>query len=364
MKPVQRLSLIALGVALLCSASLRAQTPPPASTNAAAAERVLVIVETSAAMQKRAENVQKALGSVISSGLNSHLTAGGTIGLWTFNEKLSSGQLPLQLWTPATRQRVALTLVQFLQQQKNEKTSRPATAWEAMTNVVAQSQHITVLLFTSGKDPVVGTPFDAAITETFIQNADQQRKQNMPFLTILRAAKGQFVSYAVNMPPWPLEVPEYPDGFKPVAPVTPPPVVEAKPEPPVVKRPDPAILSPTNTIYLTENAPPVEPAITPPPQPEPTNQVVAKPAPAAHTNVPVVAVENKLLPVEAPSGAKRPEPVAVSGPTPNRFPIVTILVAGIALLLGVMVVFIALLRWSRRSTGASLITRSMNKSDQ
>jgi hypothetical protein len=357
MKPVQLLSLIALCVALWCPAGSRAQTPPPAGTNAFVAERVLVIVETSTAMVKRAENVQKALGSVISSGLNSNLTAGSTIGLWTFNEKLSTGQLPLQLWTPVTRQHVALALVQFLQQQKNEKVSRPATAWEAMTNVVAQSQHITVLLFTSGKDPVVGTPFDAAITESFIQNADRQRKQNMPFLTILRAAKGQFVSYSVNMPPWPLEVPEYPEGLKPVsAPPPPPPVVEIKPAPPVVKRPDPAILSPTNAIYLTETAPPVEAPIAPLPQPEPAHAVVAKPVlppvPPANVSAAVTPAETKSV------------PVAVSEPAPNKFPIVTILIAGIALLLGVMVVFIALLRWSRRSTGASLITRSMNKSDR
>jgi hypothetical protein len=44
-------------------------------------------------------------------------------------------------------------------------------------------------------------------------------------------------------------------------------------------------------------------------------------------------------------------------------PVVTILVAGIALLIGIMVVFIALLRWTRRSAGESLITRTMNKRD-
>ena len=45
-------------------------------------------------------------------------------------------------------------------------------------------------------------------------------------------------------------------------------------------------------------------------------------------------------------------------------PIVTILVAGIALLIGVMVVFLALLRWTKQSSGESLITRTMNKRDE
>ena len=55
------------------------------------------------------------------------------------------------------------------------------------------------------------------------------------------------------------------------------------------------------------------------------------------------------------------EPVAALKP---KLPIVTILVAGICVLLGVMVVFIALLRWSRRSAGESLITRSMHRDDR
>lgn len=350
----------ALFVALLLPILSFAQTPPPAKADPVATERFLVIVETSAAMQKRAENVQKALGSVISSGLSGNIGYGSTIGVWTFNEQLFTGQLPLQLWTPANRQRVALTMVQFLQQQKNEKAARLSVAWAAATNIIAQSERITVLLITSGNDPVTGTPFDAAITESFIKNADAQRKANMPYLTILRAVKGKFVAFAVNMPPWPLEVPEYPDGFKPAPPPAPV-VVETNPPAPVVKRLDPSILAATNTIYLTETSPPVEVPVVAP-KPEPTNVVVAKveaPTPP-RPNVQAVAapVETKAQPATKPAA-----PIAAA-PDPAKFPIVTILVAGIALLLGVMVVFIALLRWSRRSVGASLITRSMKQDDR
>lgn len=354
MKPVFPTVCGALFVALFLPVRSFAQTPPaPAPANT---ERFLVIVETSAAMQKRAENVQKALGGVISSGLNGNIGHGSTIGMWTFNDKLSTGQLPLQLWTSANRQKVALTMVQFLQQQKNEKPPRLPVAWEAATNIVAQSERITVLLITSGSDPVTGTPFDPAITEAFIKNGEQQRKANMPYLTILRAVKGKFVAFAVNMPPWPLEVPEYPDGFKPAPP--PPVVVASNPPPPVVKRLDPAVLSPTNAIFLAETSPPVEVPVIAQPKPEPTNAVVAKPEPPApRPAVPVAAasVETKPQPVAKPA-----EPM-VAASDRSKFPIVTILIAGIALLLGVMVVFIALLRWSRRSVGESLITHSMNR---
>lgn len=371
MKSVKLSSVIALFVAILSAVDSVAQTSAsPAAGDAAPAERFLVIVETSSAMQKRAENAQKTLGSIISSGLTGNIGHGCTIGMWTFNDKLSTGQLPLQLWTQPNRQRVALTMVQFLQQQKYEKSPRLAPAWVAVSNIVANSERITVMLISSGTDPMVGTPFDAAITESFTKNSEQQRKANMPFLTILRAVKGKFVAFAVNMPPWPLEVPEYPDGYKPAPP--PAPKVEPKPTPtavPVVKRSDPAILSATNTIYLTETSPPVEVKIAvPEPKLEATNPVVAvtPSLPLQPTNeptsAPVVSKSESNQPPKVGASTERVspprKPVAAAE---KKFPVVTILVAGIALLLGVMVVFIALLRWSRRSTGESLITRSMHK---
>lgn len=366
MNPAHLSNRLALFVAIFFPLMSPAQTPSTAGTNAISVERFLVVVETSAAMQKRAENTQKALGSVISGGLQGQMSVNSTIGMWTFNEKLFTGQLPLQLWTQTSRQRVAVTMVQFLQQQKNEKAPRLAAAWEAASNIVAQSERITVLLFTSGSEPVVGTPFDAAITESYIKNADAQRKANMPFLTILRAVRGKFVAFAVNMPPWPLEVPEYPDGFKPTKPAPP---VEPPPAPPaVVVNPfdRAALLSPTNTIHLTETVPPPAPTNVTPTNPVVITPALPLPPPIpVPTNVPaptVVKVEPKpALKAEVPA-AKISEPVAAPVVVdPKKFPIVTILVAGIALLLGVMVVFVALLRWSRRATGASLITRSMNK---
>ncbi len=354
-----------LGVALLFTFVAAGQTPPPtATTNAATGERFLLIVETSAAMKKRAENVQKLVGNLISTGLRGEMGPGSTVGLWTFSDQLHSGQFPLQLWTPATRQRVALAMVQFLQQQSHEAAPRLATAWQVATNIVARSEHITVMIISSGTEPVTGTPFDAAIAESFAKNNDVQRKQGMPFLTILRAARGEFVNFAVNMPPWPLEVPAYPEGFKPVVPA---PVVEAKPAPPAVPpaRFDRRILTPTNTVYLAETSGPVAvPVIEP--TPEPTNSLLAAPvlpppSSIAPAPVPVVA---KIEPTPTPQpelpAVQIPVPIPSEADAPQKFSIVTILIVGIALLLAVLVVFITLLRWSRRSTGASLITRSMD----
>lgn len=361
--------LLALVVTWLTAADSLAQSVPPAHTNVPAPERLLVIVETSSAMQKRAENTQKMLGSVLANGLKGQLPSGSTVGLWTFNETLFTGRVPLQVWTPETRQPVALALMQALQQQKNEKTARLASAWGVATNIVAQSEHITLLLFTSGSEPITGTPFDASIAESFARNNEQQRKANMPFVTILRAAQGKFVAHAVNMPPWPLEVPEWPEEFKP-APVpqeTKPAAVVTAP-PPAVKRIDPAVLSPTNTIYLVEPTPPVETnvVIAPPPV---TNSVGAAPKPEPPpTNAPVgavsVAVETKPKSGSEPKAEPKPATHESAAPAKARLPVITLLIAGIGVLLGIMVLFIALLRRARRTAGESLITRSMNQRDR
>lgn len=366
--PYYQLFLAVFATWLTAAYSL-AQPITTASTNAPAKERFLVIVETSSAMQKRAENTQKALGSVIASGLKGHIPSGSTVGLWTFNETLFTGRVPLQVWTPETRQPVALALMQALQQQKNEKTAHLGSAWGVATNIAAQSEHLTLLLFTSGSEPIKGTPSDGSIAESFTRNAEQQRKANQPFVTILRAAKGKFVAHAVNMPPWPLEVPEWPEEFKPApVPLEAKPVAVATALPPTVKRIDPAVLSPTNTIYLVEPTPPVETnaAITPPPA---TNPIVAAPKPEPPpTNAPVVAapvtVEAKPKSDNKPKVESKPTAPESAAPAKAKLSVITLLIAGIAVLLGILVLFITLLRRARRTAGESLITRSMNQRDR
>jgi hypothetical protein len=90
-----------------------------------------------------------------------------------------------------------------------------------------------------------------------------------------------------------------------------------------------ALIAPDSIVTPTNEAATTKPA--PPPEPSAKQNTVTSPASLANQKAPL--------------------------------PVVTILVAGIALLIGIMVVFIALLRWTRRSAGESLITRTMNKRD-
>ena len=332
----------------------QAATNTATENKPASEDRILVIVETSVAMQKRAENVQKLVGETLSSGLGGDMRSGDTVGMWTFNDTLYSGQFPLQRWTKATRQRVAVTMVQFLQQQRFEKAARPAVIWETLTNIVARSERITVIILSSGNEAITGTPFDESIAQNFSKNKVAQRKANMPFVTILRAYQGTFTGFSVNMAPWPIELPEYPKEAR------------RAPEPPAVK-PAPAAIKPAPESLIVIGNDPVYA----------TNIPVAEPAPVAiGTNVPPThptPATQQTNEIAATMPETKPEPpvkqVAEKSPPPVEtkkapLPVVTILVAGIALLIGIMVVFIALLRWTRRSSGESLITRTMNKKNE
>ena len=338
----------------LGSLAAQATTNSVAATNSTPEDRILVIVETSSAMQKRTENVQKLVGEMFSSGLGGDMRSGDTVGMWTFNDELQTGQFPLQRWTKATRQRVAVTMVQFLQQQRFEKTARPAVFWEALTNIVANSERITVVIVSSGSEPVKGTPFDESIAQNYLKNDEAQRKAKMPFVTILRAYQGKFVSFSVCLPPWPMELPDYPKEARRA-----PEPAAAKPAPVVAKPTAPPIPAANHAPVYATNLPVVEPTI----ELAATNVAPSVPEPTPPRTNEIATSQ----PEPTPQPPAKQNPETPSAPAANQkppLPIVTILVAGIALLIGVMVVFLALLRWTKRSSGESLITRTMNKKDE
>ena len=74
-----------------------------ANTNSAPSrgesDRYLLIVDTSAAMERNAENTPRIVGQLMASGMIGQARAGDTFGLWTYNEVLRTGDFPLQRWT-------------------------------------------------------------------------------------------------------------------------------------------------------------------------------------------------------------------------------------------------------------------------
>src|SRR5436190_13833171 len=83
-----------------CTLSAAAQTDKSTGTPVYPANRYLLVIETSQAMQKRADGLAQTIQDLLSSALASQARRGDTLGLWTFNEELFAGQFPLQHWSP------------------------------------------------------------------------------------------------------------------------------------------------------------------------------------------------------------------------------------------------------------------------
>lgn len=356
--------LVSLSLLTVLPSQAQTNLPPAGSTNRPAPERFLVIYDISNGMEKRAANSQRVIGQMFASGLNGELERGDQIGAWAFNNELHTGQFQLQRWTPQVGPTIAATLAKFVERQRYSKSPAFAPVMAQLTNVVADSDKITVIFVSDGSTAPIGTMFDDQIAEAFKLNAAEQRRLAMPFVTILRAAKGKFVSLRVNTPPWPIELPAYPSDQKIAPPPTnPPPAKTATPPPApavVPVAPEPIRTTQTNlAATTTTNAPVVE--ASPPPLPEPTNlpPVVATLPTQPPSNPPLAQLE-KTNPTPAVAAAP-PTAAPAATPKARRLPLISIIAGACVVLGGIAILCFALLKRSREEPRVSLITRSMNK---
>jgi hypothetical protein len=206
--------------------------PLCAQTNATVniPDRYLFIVDTSAAMRRRAPAVQKAVENLLRSSMAAQFYRGDTVGVWTFNERLYAGRLPLQSWTPEKSDLITSNVVRFLKAQDYTGASRFESVVPTLRRVVEESPRLTILLVSDGDEPITGTGFDAEIKRALASKFEAQQKARMPFVTVIRAAHGRVASATVNLAPWPVEFPNFPP--EPVVVETPKPEAKPKPEPP------------------------------------------------------------------------------------------------------------------------------------
>lgn len=272
---VQLSRLAAVALLALIAWPLGAQTNPP-PTVSTVPDRYLLIVDTSAAMRRRASGVQKAVESLMRSTLAAQLQRGDTVGVWTYNEQLQAGRLPLQVWTPETSDLVTSNVVRFVKAQTYEGESRFETVVQPLSRLIQESRRLTVVLVSDGDERFLGTPFHDGIARAFASKFAEQQKARMPFVTVLRAARGRIASATVNLAPWPVDFPMFP----------PEPVVEA-PKPEVKPKPEPPRPVVPNLIVIGKKKP--EPEAVTNATPAATNLPAATTPPASDTNTQAAA---------------------------------------------------------------------------
>jgi hypothetical protein len=243
-------------LAILFGGILSLSAQPDAS---APARRWLFIVETSKSMKPRANSTLTQVEELLGTSMGSQLTAGDTIGLWTFNERLHTGEVPLQGWSEVTASDIQMSLMSFLNTYKYEKRGNLAAILPAVTGVAKNSEFITILLITDGQDKIQGTPFDDVINTAYDRWKVEQQHNKRAIITMLRAQRGVFTDYSVAPIPWPIQFPPLP----PAPPVVVPPKPTPKPPPPMLpaehfsgKKPQPAAPPPASTNIVFTNAVP------------------------------------------------------------------------------------------------------------
>ena len=381
-------------VALLfgCSAFTLAAQPATNATRRPQPDRWLLIVDTSAAMERRAKAVEGVFGELLASGMNGQMHTNDEIGIWTFNKELYAGVAPMQSWQPAKSNIIASRSAAFIGRQIYRGKSRLDVVFQELSRVVAESRGLTVVLFSDGATPMAGTPFDDAINLAYAQYKPELARTRMPLVTILRSHHGKYIGHSVSFAPWPVEFPPFPEAEKQpaVAPINAPATKPAAPAKSIIIKPGPkneesvVALTPEPPTAVTPGAPPPikasDPApivvpVEPPPVAKPAELVMPatdpvpkpKPVEVAQVEAPQTAIPPVAKPVAPPVA---PEVVATA-PAPAVAPAATgpgdviarklPLILGIAFMWAAIVVALVLARRNRRSNAASLITRSFDK---
>jgi hypothetical protein len=336
--------------------------------------RFLFIYGTSADMKNRVPALQTEMNNLLVHSLGDQLRAGDSIGVWTFDQNLHTGQYPLQRWDPAQAGNISSNINRFVGKLHYAKRTSFNALQPRLNQVIRNSEQLTVLIFCDGEDQIKWTPYDAGINQVLQQRQAELKKSRQPFVLVLRTQRGEYIGCTVNFPPGMVNFPQFP----PLEPPTP----EPKPAPasaPSATSPPPAPTNPAPLIIIgtkvETNWPPVS-----------TNSTLAMStnlAPLPSTNPPSLAANLPQLPL-----ATNPTPAVVTDTAPV-LPAKTIpstptnlvapakpagplpensvsnhkgtLVLGVALLIAAFALVVLTFTRTHRSGRNSLITRSMEK---
>ncbi len=207
---LKRLGFFALSICVFFSATSRVRCQTNTAKPRWVSNRYLLIVETSHSTHHRFDGVIKTVGNLLVSSIGGQIRQGDSLGVWTYNQQLYTGRLPLQRWATLEKEDIASTVLNFLKSQKYEKQPAFASVRPALNKVIKDSEFITIILVSSGEDAMTGTPFDDQINELYKNWRAEQEKTRMPLVTVLRAKRGAITGFSVTPPPWQIEIPAWP----------------------------------------------------------------------------------------------------------------------------------------------------------
>jgi hypothetical protein len=335
--------IIALLAGILWVSATQAQIPAHAVES-----RYLLIFDTSSAMKKCLPATQATVNRLSLSMMNGQLQPSDSIGVWTFDLKLRTGQFPLQRWLPENAATIASNITMFVEQEHYSKNTSFDVIMPFLEGLVRDSDRLTVLIFCDGNGTIQGTPFDDEINAIFNQNQRTFGEKKQTFIVVLRAQFGQYVGYTVNSSATGVNFPEFPPLPQPPAL---PPIVKTNPPPkslptPLVEAP-PLVIVGTNVG--TNLLPPTKsrPVLTNPP----STTTESNPPPPAKSLNPTNAAPLKIAATRTNASAMAADNPKLSGGSALIIAVMFLVAAGVLVVL--------MLHRSRRPHQGSIITRSM-----
>jgi hypothetical protein len=267
-----RLTALLLAVIFSVTA-LRAQP-----TEQTVQSRFLFIFDTSKSMKPRVEAVEKCLNTMLATSLRGQSHTGDSMAVWTVGQSLQTKGYPLQSWNPDAAVSIASNLVKYVDAQRYTKSTQLDALQPMLNRVVRDSERLTVLIFCDGESKISGTPYDDAIAQVLKAKSLEQKQADQPLVIVLRSQLGQYAGCTANLPPQPVNIPDFPPLPLPPAPLpkptrTPPPmpvvlgqpliIIGKKPPasmpPPVTNQP-PVVVPVALVVPTNELAPPTNPA--------------------------------------------------------------------------------------------------------
>ncbi|HUR45633.1 MAG TPA: hypothetical protein VMZ27_07140 [Candidatus Saccharimonadales bacterium] len=192
------LPLRALAAALLVLCLLRLLASPcVAAETAQLGAKFLLVVDTSTAMKRFDHAGRQTVFDFIFSGASTQMHSGDTFGLWTFNDQVSAGAFPMQVWTPDSNLNLATAAGLFLKGQHYEGNARADKAIEKALALVKSVKDLNIFIVTSGDSSLGNSDIEKGIKDVYQAKSLDARKRNLPVVLWISAWKGEVVNVQV-----------------------------------------------------------------------------------------------------------------------------------------------------------------------
>ena len=184
----------------------------------ASGNRYLVLVETSKDMKRQQKVAAETVSGLFLNGFNGRIQANDAVALWTFSSAVETDRMPMRPWDPEQRLDLANQAFRIVKDAKLAKAPDMVEAVEAMKDEVVKAGILTIILVSSGSEPLEGTPLDGSVNSILGRGRESMQEAGRPFVTAFVTRDGRFLNYAVTPGGRPIYIPPLPKPPPPAKP--------------------------------------------------------------------------------------------------------------------------------------------------